>query len=66
MENQDSVVSARVPVMLKKLVEEFIQLDTHLNKSDLIRDALREKIQRDAPNLYEQHFQGKYRRENNE
>jgi Arc/MetJ-type ribon-helix-helix transcriptional regulator len=58
MEKQDAVVSARVPLQLKQLVSKFIQKDTHLNESDLIRDALREKIRRDAPLLYEQLFRG--------
>jgi len=34
-------------------------LDTHINESDFIRDAIREKIQRDAPYLYRELFLGK-------
>jgi Arc/MetJ-type ribon-helix-helix transcriptional regulator len=58
MEKQthDAVVAARVPLRLKKLVEEFIKRDAHLNESDLVRDALREKIKREAPELYQQLF----------
>ncbi|MCK4482851.1 hypothetical protein KAU55_06455, partial [Candidatus Bathyarchaeota archaeon] len=52
LEKQDAVVSARVPIKLKRLVEEFIHKDTHLNESDLLREALREKIRREAPDLY--------------
>jgi len=29
-----------------------VALDSHINESDLIRDSIREKIQRDAPQLY--------------
>lgn len=56
MERQDAVVSARVPVKLKRLVAEFVQRDTHLNESDFVRDALREKIRREAPDLHKQLF----------
>jgi hypothetical protein len=39
-------------------VQKYLQLDTHLNESDLVRDAIREKIKRDAPNLFDEVFQG--------
>jgi len=52
----DVGIGARVPRTLKKLMEQFVSRDTHINESDLIRDALREKIQRDAPDLYKQLF----------
>jgi len=51
-------INARVPRTLKKLMEQFVTLDSHMNESDFIRDALREKIQRDAPDLYRRIFQG--------
>jgi Arc/MetJ-type ribon-helix-helix transcriptional regulator len=50
-------INARVPRTLKKLMEQFVALDSHMNESDLIRDALREKIQHDAPELYKRVFQ---------
>ncbi len=50
-------INARVPHTLKKLMEQFVALDSHMNESDLIRDAIREKIQRDAPDLYKRIFQ---------
>jgi hypothetical protein len=37
-------------------MKKFVALDCHLNESDLIRDSIREKIQRDAPELYSQLF----------
>ena len=57
MEKENNVISARVPNALKRLVQEYLQRDGHLNESDLIRDALREKIQREAPELYNRLFQ---------
>ena len=49
-------ITVRLPTSLKTLMEKFVTLDTHLNESDLVRDAVREKIQRDAPHLYKAIF----------
>ena len=49
----------RVPIQLKKLMHEYIRLDTHKDISELTRDALREKIKRDAPHIYENLFTNK-------
>ncbi len=50
-------LNVRIPRTLKKLMKEYIELDAHKDISELTRDALREKIQRDAPNLYQEQFQ---------
>lgn len=57
MEQKEVRISARIPPTLKRLMREFVSLDSHINESDLIRDSLREKIQRDAPNLYRRVFE---------
>ena len=44
--------------MLKELVKVFVEKDTHLNEAEFVRDAMRQKIQRDAPELYAQLFKG--------
>ena len=49
----------RVPRTLKKLMQQFIAMDAHKDISELTRDALREKIKRDAPELYAELFQKK-------
>ena len=49
-------VSFRIPESLKELIEKYVKCDLHVNISDFFRDALREKIQRDAPELYKQLF----------
>jgi Arc/MetJ-type ribon-helix-helix transcriptional regulator len=49
-------LNVRVPQSLKKLMKEFVALDAHKDLSELTRDALREKIQRDAPHLYKELF----------
>ena len=50
------VVATRVTPKLAELIDEFCRRDAYINESDLIRDALREKIQHDAPELYAQLF----------
>lgn len=41
----------RLPRNLKKLLSEYIILDTHMNESEFVRQAIREKLERDAPQL---------------
>jgi hypothetical protein len=50
------VVSTRVTQRFADLIEKYCRQDAHVNSADLIRDALREKIQHDAPELYAQLF----------
>lgn len=61
MENTDHMtqVSFRIPKSLKDLVEKFVAQDCHVNPSDFFRDALREKIKNEAPELYAQLFKEK-------
>ena len=49
---ETTVIGVRVPKSLSVLVNKYIAMDTHLNPSDFMRDAIREKIKRDAPVLY--------------
>lgn len=53
---KDAVVAARIPRTLKRLILRVIAVDAHINESDFLRDAIREKIQRDAPEMYKQLF----------
>lgn len=52
MSKNEVRINARVPRNLKDLMQQFTARDTHMNESDLVRDAIREKIQKDAPDLY--------------
>ena len=45
-------LNVRVPPRLKDLAKKFVALDAHKDVSELTRDALREKIRREAPELY--------------
>ena len=56
MEKRDAYIGVRVPKRLKELIQKVVQLDAHLNEADFVRDAIREKIQREAPELYKQLF----------
>jgi len=53
---KDAYIGVRVPRTLKNLISAIIEVDTHLNEADFVRDAIREKIQRDAPELYRRLF----------
>lgn len=50
-------IGVRVPLKLRELMREYLRLDTHLNESEFVRTAIREKLQRDAPRLRERMFE---------
>ncbi len=51
MSKKAVTVSSKIPATLEEAMNEFIIRDTHLNQSEFIRVAIREKVQRDAPHL---------------
>ena len=58
-----TIITFKAPRSLKELIDKYIDQDTHLSRSDFLRDAAREKIQRDAPDLYHELFKEKRRNE---
>ena len=48
------IIAAKVPRKFKAVIVKFLDMDSHVTMSDLIRDALREKIRREAPRLLEE------------
>jgi len=42
---------------MKDLIEQFVSMDTHTNLSEFVRDAIRQKLQSDAPQLFKQLFE---------
>jgi len=52
-------VCFRIPRKLKELIEKYLTLDLHANQTEFFREALREKIQQDAPQLYKKLFEEK-------
>jgi len=54
---KDATINVRIPGPFKTLIQKFVAMDTHMNESDFIRAAIKEKIQRDAPGLYKKLFE---------
>lgn len=52
-------LNIRLPLNLKELMKRYVSLDTHNDLSEFTRDAIREKIHRDAPQLYAELFKVK-------
>lgn len=51
-------MATRVTERYAQLLEEYTRRDAYINCADLIRDALREKLQRDAPELCSEVLEG--------
>jgi Arc/MetJ-type ribon-helix-helix transcriptional regulator len=49
-------INISITQTMKDLIEEFVSYDTHMNLSEFVRDAIRQKFQRDAPHLYKKIF----------
>jgi Arc/MetJ-type ribon-helix-helix transcriptional regulator len=47
----ERIISAKVGEDLDAALEKYIALDTHTTKSEYIREALRERLERDAEKL---------------
>jgi len=58
MEEKLVHMTVRVPKALKDLIKQHVELDTHINESEFVRDALREKIQRECPELSSRRIAG--------
>ena len=52
-------LNVRLPINLKELMKNYVALDAHKDISELTRDAIREKIRKDAPELYAELFKQK-------
>ena len=54
---KETRISFRTPLALRTIVREFIAFDSYMNESEFYRDAVREKIKSDAPDLYKKLFE---------
>ena len=45
------LITLQIPATMKELIEKIVSADTHSNMSEFIRDAIRQKIDRDYPGL---------------
>jgi hypothetical protein len=53
-ESKNVTVACKITHKTREAINKIIVMDTHLNESDFIRAAIREKILRDAPYLIEE------------
>ena len=51
------VVATRVTLKTAELIEEFCKRSAHVNPADFIRDAIRDKLRSEAPELYRKFFE---------
>lgn len=56
MKNETTFVTTRVTLRLAELIEEFCRC-AYLNAADFIRHAIRDKLQREAPELHNRFLQ---------
>jgi len=57
MATQTETIGVRITKQSRELIRRYLERDQHINESDFIRDAIREKIERDAPNLVNELFE---------
>jgi len=50
---KQKTVSTRITEPLARAIEEYLQIGVHVSPADFIRDAIREKLKKDAPELYQ-------------
>ena len=51
------VIAARIPRALRDIIFQLVVANVHINESDFLREAIREKIQRICPQLYDELWQ---------
>jgi len=56
---ETDIIGVVVPKQMRKILQQHVERDMHLNLSDFVREAIREKLQREAPDLYRQLFKEK-------
>lgn len=50
--SEDANLNVRIPKTLRDIMAAHVTRDCHINKSEFVRDAIREKLQREAADLY--------------
>lgn len=56
VKKESVAINVKIPITLRDIINEAIMRDCHTNLSDFTRDALRQKIEKDCPELYKQLF----------
>ena len=57
MSKRTQVISTRVSLLLKKMIEDYVSNSIYINDSNFMRDAIKEKLVRDAPDLVKRHLE---------
>lgn len=52
--NHSEVITIKVKEKFNDMVDNCVETDTHFTKSSFIRNAVREKIRRDFPKVWEE------------
>jgi len=52
IKKENVYVTVRMPKTLAELIDRYVLANTHQNRSEFIRDAIREKIRREYPDLF--------------
>jgi len=58
-QKKEAIILVRVPVTMKETIRKMIQMDLHFTEAEFVRDAIREKIAREAPDLYKELYKSK-------
>jgi len=53
-----TIITTKITKRMREVIEEYIKRNLHVTISDFVRDAIREKLERDAPHLVEGVFKG--------
>jgi len=51
-----TTICVMIPQTMRDLIEQVVSKDTHNSLSEFVRDAIRQKLQKDASHLYEELF----------
>ena len=56
--DKNEVLSVRLPNALLKLVRKHIERSMSMSASEFVRQAIKEKLMKDSPELYEEQLNG--------
>ena len=50
-EKEFTILNVRIPKTMREIIDVIVRADMHSNVSEFVREAIREKIKREAPQL---------------
>lgn len=51
METKSCVINLQIPKSMREIIDEIVEKDTHGTLSEFVREAIREKVWREHPEL---------------